>query len=253
MLRVLALLLVVLCASRGHAADCAGGPVRSLRVTPGRVAFTGTVTRAGLTHSAAVADGLSLVLEDPDDGAVVSSVAIPAGRFVSRERSTKIDSAQRCDFLIDERCVLPFPSSAFLDDDPSTPTGTRVHYPPTALPRNTSGQHIDPADWELRDLPRGHDRNHEPIGLAPRLGRTAPRTRCSRRPSSAEIRPASRCTRRAGRARALRLPPPAPHRCGPWWLAGPSARAHPTACWDRSPWHVGTRPRPAPIPTRRWR
>ena len=29
-----------------------------------------------------------------------------------------IDTTPACDFLIDERCILPFPSSLFLDDDP---------------------------------------------------------------------------------------------------------------------------------------
>src|SRR5262249_59198389 len=39
-----------------------------------------------------------------------------------------------CDFLIDERCILPYPSSHFLATDPSTPTGFRVSYRPTAVP-----------------------------------------------------------------------------------------------------------------------
>ena len=57
----------------------------------------------------------------------------------------------RCDFLIDERCILPYPSSVFLDDDPSTPTGLRVHYDAESLPANTGGKHIDPTDWNTLD------------------------------------------------------------------------------------------------------
>ena len=57
----------------------------------------------------------------------------------------------RCDFLIDERCILPYPSSVFLDEDPTTPTGLRVHYDAESLPANASGKHIEPADWNTLD------------------------------------------------------------------------------------------------------
>ncbi|MEW6270306.1 MAG: hypothetical protein AB1689_13525 [Thermodesulfobacteriota bacterium] len=57
----------------------------------------------------------------------------------------------RCDFLIDDRCILPYPSSVFLDEDPSTPTGLRVHYDVGSLPANASGKPIDPTDWNTLD------------------------------------------------------------------------------------------------------
>ncbi len=57
----------------------------------------------------------------------------------------------RCDFLIDEKCILPYPSSYFLDDDPTTPTGKRVAYGGTSLPRNVGGTYIDPTDWNTLD------------------------------------------------------------------------------------------------------
>jgi len=57
----------------------------------------------------------------------------------------------RCDFLIGEHCLLPYPSSAFLDADLSTPTGWRIHYDPTSLPANAGGTHIDPTDWNTLD------------------------------------------------------------------------------------------------------
>src|SRR5262249_54013963 len=53
--------------------------------------------------------------------------------------------------LIDEQCLLPYPSSVFLDQDPSTPTGLRVHYDATSLPANSSKKHIDPTDWNTLD------------------------------------------------------------------------------------------------------
>jgi len=60
-------------------------------------------------------------------------------------------SGPRCDFLIDERCILPYPSSVFLDEDPSTPTGLRIHYDVGSLPANNTGKPIDPTDWNTLD------------------------------------------------------------------------------------------------------
>ena len=60
-------------------------------------------------------------------------------------------SGPRCDFLIDERCILPYPSSVFLDEDPTTPTGRRVHYDAASLPANVGGKHVDPTDWNTLD------------------------------------------------------------------------------------------------------
>jgi hypothetical protein len=57
----------------------------------------------------------------------------------------------RCDFFIAEQCLLPYPSSTFLDVDASTPTGLRVHYDPTSLPSNIGGAHIDSTDWNTLD------------------------------------------------------------------------------------------------------
>ena len=62
-----------------------------------------------------------------------------------------VKPADPCDFLVDERCILPYPSSHFLVADASTPTGLRVAYPPDALPANASGTHIDPTDWNTLD------------------------------------------------------------------------------------------------------
>ncbi|MGH7895295.1 MAG: hypothetical protein ACREQL_11550, partial [Candidatus Binatia bacterium] len=62
-----------------------------------------------------------------------------------------IDPDPDCDFLIEERCVLPYPSSRFLRSDPTTPTGLRVHYGPQSLPKNVGGVHVDPTDWNTLD------------------------------------------------------------------------------------------------------
>jgi hypothetical protein len=62
-----------------------------------------------------------------------------------------IDTSRRCDFLVEERCILPYPSSYFLVPDASTATGVRLDYPADALPQNTMGVYIDPADWNTLD------------------------------------------------------------------------------------------------------
>ena len=62
-----------------------------------------------------------------------------------------IAAGDPCDFLIDERCILPYPSSRFLAADATTPTGLRLAYPADALPATTGGTHIDPTDWNTLD------------------------------------------------------------------------------------------------------
>lgn len=47
--------------------------------------------------------------------------------------------------------LLPFPSNRFTVPDRSSPTGLRVHFAADALPANTAGVHIDPAEWNRQD------------------------------------------------------------------------------------------------------
>jgi hypothetical protein len=56
-----------------------------------------------------------------------------------------------CDVLIDDECLLPYPSSHFLKPDASSATGLRLDYGATALPANTGGKHVDPTDWNTLD------------------------------------------------------------------------------------------------------
>ena len=44
-----------------------------------------------------------------------------------------------CDPLDPALCALPFPSSHFLVEDASTPTGLRLNFGPTTLPSNRDG------------------------------------------------------------------------------------------------------------------
>jgi len=61
------------------------------------------------------------------------------------------DATVTCDFLIAAKCLLPYPSSAFLRPDGSTPTGFRLNYERDALPMNKDGVHVDPTEWNTLD------------------------------------------------------------------------------------------------------
>jgi hypothetical protein len=61
------------------------------------------------------------------------------------------DIAPECNPLGGDRCVLPFPSSLYLVDDPDSPTGVRVDIPAGALPENEDGIAIDPAQFNAHD------------------------------------------------------------------------------------------------------
>ncbi|HEU5060194.1 MAG TPA: hypothetical protein VFU21_26865 [Kofleriaceae bacterium] len=61
------------------------------------------------------------------------------------------DIAPECNPLGGDRCVLPFPTSLYLADDPDSPTGVRVDIPTGALPANEDGMAIDPALFNSHD------------------------------------------------------------------------------------------------------
>ncbi|MFH1465506.1 MAG: hypothetical protein ABIO70_14050 [Pseudomonadota bacterium] len=50
-----------------------------------------------------------------------------------------------------ENCLLPFPSSFFLDEDATTGSGYRVHFGPETLPINENDVRTDPAYWNELD------------------------------------------------------------------------------------------------------
>lgn len=76
-----------------------------------------------------------------DDPAVIESEPLCA-----------LDSASvRCEFLDESHCLLPYPSSYFLADDPTTVTGKRVAFPRDAMPTNRVGVHIDPKEHNTFD------------------------------------------------------------------------------------------------------
>lgn len=56
-----------------------------------------------------------------------------------------------CNPVDDAHCLLPFPSSFYLEDDASTPTGFRVAFGSTSLPENVDGVRTDPTYWNEKD------------------------------------------------------------------------------------------------------
>ena len=60
-------------------------------------------------------------------------------------------SAAGCDPIDPSACMLPFPNDYFTTKDASTPTGRRVGFDITSMPRNVAGKPIDPTDWNRAD------------------------------------------------------------------------------------------------------
>ncbi len=56
-----------------------------------------------------------------------------------------------CDPLDTSLCALPYPSSFYLADDPSTPTGKRVSYASDSMPINRDFDELDPTLWNEKD------------------------------------------------------------------------------------------------------
>src|SRR4051812_10218438 len=60
-------------------------------------------------------------------------------------------SAAGCDPIDPSACMLPFPNDYFTKPDRSTPTGRRIAFDLTSMPRNVAGKPIDPTDWNRAD------------------------------------------------------------------------------------------------------
>src|SRR3954466_4561220 len=58
-----------------------------------------------------------------------------------------------CEFLLGagQQCLAPFPSDFYTRSDRSSPTGRRLNFAKSAMPANTLGAHIDPAQWNRND------------------------------------------------------------------------------------------------------
>jgi hypothetical protein len=76
------------------------------------------------------------------------AAALAAGATVGTVPSV---AAAACDPIDPSACMLPFPNDFFTKADRSTPTGRRVAFDLTSMPRNVAGKPIDPADWNRAD------------------------------------------------------------------------------------------------------
>jgi hypothetical protein len=59
--------------------------------------------------------------------------------------------ADECNPLGGATCLMPWPSSAYLEEDSSTATGFRVGLPDEAMPTNVDNIAVDPAPWNRFD------------------------------------------------------------------------------------------------------
>lgn len=57
----------------------------------------------------------------------------------------------QCENVNPSHCLLPWPSSFFLADDPSTTTGRRIEIPEDAMPANRRGVRVDPSQFARFD------------------------------------------------------------------------------------------------------
>lgn len=56
-----------------------------------------------------------------------------------------------CDPLVPTHCMLPFPSTFYLEKDLTTQTGFRVNIPPSAVPKPLHGRKIDTSEYSTLD------------------------------------------------------------------------------------------------------
>ncbi|MEY3014601.1 MAG: hypothetical protein RIT45_3336 [Pseudomonadota bacterium] len=82
-----------------------------------------------------------------DTGGSGGDVAADAGS----DGGAVTDPAPDCEELDPRHCMLPWPPPKFLVPDAGTPTGHRLAFGPTSLPKNVSGKPIDPAAWNQAD------------------------------------------------------------------------------------------------------
>lgn len=62
-----------------------------------------------------------------------------------------LSAEERCDPLVPERCLLPFPSDHFTVIDGGTPTRRRVSLVPESLPKNAAGTPLDAVELNRSD------------------------------------------------------------------------------------------------------
>src|SRR3954468_13977488 len=78
--------------------------------------------------------------------AAAVAVAVPA----TASAHTASPKGKGCDRLDDAACMLPFPNDAFTTPSAS-PSGRRLHFTRSMMPRNRQGKAIDPTPFKTFD------------------------------------------------------------------------------------------------------
>src|SRR4051812_33224643 len=81
-------------------------------------------------------------------------IAVLAGGHGTPDEQGKpepLDPPSGCDPLVPDVCALPWPSSLFEVDDPTTATGHRVAIGDHTLPTNSAGLPFQPAMFDRLD------------------------------------------------------------------------------------------------------
>jgi hypothetical protein len=71
-----------------------------------------------------------------------------------RLSAVDLSRADDCDFIAQPKegtCLMPFPDDYYTVDDPSSPTGKRIHFTDAAMPKNRYGVPISAAGYDLSD------------------------------------------------------------------------------------------------------
>ncbi len=168
--------LVFALALAGCGGDDDSSPTAPTATVAATAAATATATRTSAPRPTATASSVPTSTSSPTQTTTptasdtptptptatptVSSTATPTATpetcddpaVQAREPLCALDEATTpCEFLIAEKCLLPYPSSYFLTAGTSAATGLRVNYTREALPANVHGVHIDPTEWNTLD------------------------------------------------------------------------------------------------------
>ena len=115
----------------------------------------------------------SVQIDDPGDYQLRVSAESRRGGTLHGTRAFQVvdlPDSDVCEVLNSVECLLPFPSTRFLENDPSTPNGKRMVLPAIGLQTDPPlDPAIDPAPWLALDgfSPTAPILMHFPAGVDP--------------------------------------------------------------------------------------
>src|SRR3954463_12100814 len=77
-------------------------------------------------------------------------LALAAAPAATAQAHTASPRGKGCDRLDDAACMLPFPNDAFTTPS-AAPSGRRLHFTRSMMPRNRAGKPIDPSPFKTFD------------------------------------------------------------------------------------------------------